>query len=48
MNGEQILQIFISAWDRDHGKRKLRKLDPHDWIRTPKKPTKKKKAKAKS
>lgn len=46
----QLLRLFVAAWDREHKparrprksvnsrKRKLRKLDPHDWIRTPKRP----------
>lgn len=47
MSGVQLLRFFVAAWDRDRKprrkrknarKRKLRRLDPSDWIRTPKKP----------
>lgn len=40
----QLLRLFVGAWDRDHkpkrksAKPKRRRLDPHDWVRTPKKP----------
>lgn len=46
--GMRYLKIFVAAWDHDHKpkrkprKRKIRRLDSKDWIRTPRKPKLKK------
>jgi len=45
--GMQYLRVFNAAWNRDHkpkrvDRRKRRRLDTKDWIRTSKKPKPKK------